>query len=132
MENRHLKARTENLIPMEGQQPIKKLKMENGKSHTIETNSNNFQRIKDHVKNLTIEEGALLIEKWERNSYSDFGSWLKNSCAQATFQIEEKISFNSKPSKNRTVQIKNFQCHIQLKFADPDLTGMTGNLFDYF
>lgn len=58
---------------------------------------------KKHVGELTLEQGAILLEKWDWNNYCEFQAWLTIAGAQATFHLEEKISFNAKPSKNKTV-----------------------------
>lgn len=112
--------------------PVKKLKVNQSEEIIIQSEGTEpapLKRISDHIESLSYEEGAILIEKWDQTNYADFGAWLRNSCAQATFQIEEKVSFNSKPSKNKTVQIKNFQCHLQVIFADPELQSLVSNGF---
>ena len=113
-------------------QTTKKLKLPNNNEYVVHPAIKKaektiiMERIADCVSPLSLEEGVILMERWEMTNYQDFAFWLKNACAQATFQIEEKVSFNSKPTKNKTVQIKNFQCHLQLKFADPDLDSLIG------
>lgn len=64
-----------------------------------------------HIEDLSMEEGAILLDRWTNNNFCDFEFWLQNAQAQATFNIDEKVSFNSKPTKAKTVQIKNYQCH---------------------
>lgn len=117
----------QNLDPSQLEQPIqdvtqKKLKLAGRPGMPLMTNIPG----KKHVAILSLEQGAILLEKWEMNNYCDFAAWLSIAGAQATFHVEEKISFNAKPSKNKTVQIKSFQCHIQLEFKDKSIDGLIG------
>lgn len=79
-----------------------------------------------HISDLSLEEGAILIENWKKTNFSDFNTWLENACAQATFQIEEKLSMDNKSKKSKPIQIKSFQCHLHLKFMDSSLESLIG------
>lgn len=79
-----------------------------------------------HIPDLSLEEGAILIENWKKTNFSEFNTWLENACAQATFQIEEKLSMDNKSKKSKPVQIKSFQCHLHLKFMDNSLESLIG------
>lgn len=79
-----------------------------------------------HISDLSLEEGAILIENWKKTNFSEFNIWLENACAQATFQIEEKLSMDNKSKKSKPVQIKSFQCHLHLKFMDGNLETLIG------
>lgn len=81
-----------------------------------------------HITDLSLEEGAILIENWKKTNFSEFNGWLENACAQATFQIEEKLSMDNKSKKSKPVQIKSFQCHLHLKFMDNALESLIGIL----
>lgn len=76
-----------------------------------------------------MEEGAILLDKWTNNNFCDFEFWLQNADAQATFNIDEKVSFNSKPNKAKTIQIKNYQCHLELQFSDTNIDSLIANGF---
>jgi hypothetical protein len=80
-----------------------------------------------HISDLSLEEGAILIENWKKTNFSEFNTWLENACAQATFQIEEKLSMDNKSKKSKPVQIKSFQCHLHLKFMDSNLESLIGS-----
>ena len=84
---------------------------------------------KQHVEDLSMEEGAILLDKWTNNNFCDFEFWLQNADAQATFNIDEKVSFNSKPNKAKTIQIKNYQCHLELQFSDTNIDSLIANGF---
>jgi hypothetical protein len=81
-----------------------------------------------HLADLTLEEGAILIENWKKSNFIEFNTWLENACAQATFQIEEKLSMDNKSKKSKPIQIKSFQCHLHLKFMDISLEVLIGTL----
>ena len=34
-----------------------------------------------HIPDLSLEEGAILIENWKKTNFSEFNSWLENACA---------------------------------------------------
>lgn len=81
-----------------------------------------------HIPDLSLEEGAILIENWKKTNFSEFNVWLENACAQATFQIEEKLSMDNKSKKSKPVQIKSFQCHLHLKFMDSTIESLIGTV----
>ena len=81
-----------------------------------------------HIPDLSLEEGAVLIENWKKTNFSEFNVWMENACAQATLKIEEKFSMDSKSKKSKPVQIKSFQCHLHLNFLDSNLESIIGIL----
>lgn len=81
------------------------------------------------VADLTLEEGAILIENWKKSNFSEFNDWLLNACAQATFNTEEKFSMDNKSKKSKPVQMKSFQCHLKVEFMDSSLETLIANGF---
>jgi len=123
--------------PREGY-PQKKIKIEDYHEVEFVENKENNQYNKSlskqpqmitkgiHIPDLSLEEGAILIENWKKTNFSEFNVWLENACAQATFQIEEKLSMDNKSKKSKPVQIKSFQCHLHLKFMDISIESLIG------
>jgi hypothetical protein len=119
--------------------PVKRLKVEDYSEVDLMENKENAVFGKDqakqstlvgkgsHISDLSLEEGAILIENWKKTNFSEFNTWLENACAQATFQIEEKLSMDNKSKKSKPVQIKSFQCHLHLKFMDNSLESLIGS-----
>lgn len=107
---------------MEGTQqqaPVKKLILAHKQEVEVERQSYLKQAQAcqaEFVPDLTMEEGMILLRRWNQNNFIDFGYWLEIAEAVATYEIEEKLSLNSKPHVDKTVKIKNFQCHLRLSF----------------
>lgn len=116
--------------------PVKRMKVDDYTAdvEVNEDKENGFPKInkqqmlgkQTHISDLSLEEGAILIENWKKTNFSEFNTWLENACAQGTFQIEEKLSMDNKSKKSKPVQIKSFQCHLHLKFMDNSLESLIG------
>ena len=44
----------------------------------------NYGTSYDHINHLSMEEGAILLDKWTNNNFADFESWLQNANAQVS------------------------------------------------
>ena len=88
---------------------------------------NTFRQPTTSYPELTLEEGGLLLKKWDENHFTDFNSWLQVARARAHFHIDERTSYNA--SGDRTTRTKNYQCNLELLFNDKSFEALISNGF---
>jgi len=89
--------------------------------------NNKKSQIYQGYPELSIEEGQILLKKWDENHFTDFNSWLQIARAKAHFHIDERTSYNS--CGDRTTKTKNYQCNLELSFNDKNCESLVSNGF---